>query len=321
MHTPDTQADAVAGTSVPPIPPPPAPSADPALGNKTNASNEDSKPFQAHGNIDLYKLSPLAAMKILCANVEFLVRITGDVPPTPPLSHPSTPNSRVLLAEKEDSLYQARNDERPRSRQGKICLGDEDGVPEKAKTPIGSPESRPSEALHIIGSNMEPLHVQHGAISRKFYSKKPPPISLEDYLSRLHHYCPMSTATYLATSLYIHRLAVVEKILLVTTRNAHRLLLGGLRVAMKALEDLSYPHVRFAKVGGVSEAELRRLEISFCFVMNFDLKVNHEMLHQHAMATGGNISLKKRAQVFQPKFPPPKDNSEVSQTLPYREIV
>ena len=152
---------------------------------------------------------------------------------------------------------------------------------------------------------MEPLNVQHGAIIRKFYSKRPPPIPLEEYLLRLHRYCPMSTAVYLATSLYIHRLAIIEKILPVTARNAHRLLLAGLRVAMKALEDLSYPHRRFAKVGGISETELGRLEVSFCFVTNFELKVTSKMLLEHALAVRDGLStLTEAPKGFQPKLPP-----------------
>ncbi len=88
----------------------------------------------------------------------------------------------------------------------------------------------------------------------------------------------MSTAVYLAASLYIHRLAVLERAIVVTKRNAHRLLLAGLRVAMKALEDLSYPRSKFAKVGGVSETELARLEISFCFLAGFELVVDEQTL-------------------------------------------
>ena len=173
----------------------------------------------------------------------------------------------------------------------------------KAKTPIGSPEAAPTEPLHTVGSNMEPLDIQHGAISRKFYSKKPPPIPLEEYLLRLHRYCPMSTAVYLATSLYIHRLAILDRVIAVTVRNVHRLLLAGLRVAMKALEDLSYPHRRFAKVGGVNEAELGRLEVSFCFLMKFELKVDQEMLFAHALAMRDNASFYRLPMALQPKLP------------------
>jgi hypothetical protein len=125
------------------------------------------------------------------------------------------------------------------------------------------------------------LNLQHGAITRKFYSKNEPPISVNQYLLRLHQFCPMSTAVYLATSLYIHRLAVEERAIPVTRRNAHRLVLAGLRVAMKALEDLSYPHTKIAKVGGVSEVELARLEISFCFLAGFELVVGEELLKKH----------------------------------------
>jgi len=128
---------------------------------------------------------------------------------------------------------------------------------------------------------MQPLNTQHSAITRKFYSKLPPPISVTDYLMRIHKFCPMSTAVYLATSLYMHRLAVLERAIVVTKRNAHRLLLAGLRVAMKALEDLSYPHGKIARVGGVSETELARLEISFCFLVGFELMVTEDMLRRH----------------------------------------
>jgi hypothetical protein len=118
----------------------------------------------------------------------------------------------------------------------------------------------------------------------------------------------MSTAVYLATSLYIHKLAVIERVLPVTPRNVHRLLLGGLRVAMKALEDLSYPHRRFAKVGGISEAELGRLEISFCFLTNFELKVTAEMLLKEAEGLrDGQSVVVESPRVFQPVLPPLRD--------------
>ncbi|KAG5953913.1 hypothetical protein E4U53_007825 [Claviceps sorghi] len=141
-----------------------------------------------------------------------------------------------------------------------------------------APEPQP---YIIVGEDSQPVNLQHGAITRKFYSKKEPPISINQYLTRLHQFCPMSTAVYLATSLYIHRLAVEERAIPVTRRNAHRLVLAGLRVAMKVLEDLSYPHAKIAKVGGVSEVELARLEISFCFLAGFDLIVGEELLRSH----------------------------------------
>ncbi|KAL1976463.1 hypothetical protein VTN31DRAFT_2745 [Thermomyces dupontii] len=121
------------------------------------------------------------------------------------------------------------------------------------------------------------------ALARRFSSKNTPSISLEDYLMRIHKYCPMSTSVYLATSLYITRMAVLERTIRVTQRNVHRFVLAGLRVAMKALEDLSYSHNRFSRVGGVSEKELTRLEIAFCFLADFELRVDAEKLSSQAV--------------------------------------
>jgi hypothetical protein len=72
---------------------------------------------------------------------------------------------------------------------------------------------------------------------------------------------------------------------------------------MKAHEDLRYPHSRFARVGGVSVHELGRLEISFCFLTNFEFKTSKDALLQHA------TSLKKMASLqgsvnFVPTMPP-----------------
>ncbi|KAJ5102905.1 hypothetical protein N7532_003434 [Penicillium argentinense] len=156
-------------------------------------------------------------------------------------------------------------------------------------TPVGS-ETGAEEELAVKGVG---LHCGNGEdhsertkeetfqmtmLSRKFLSKKVPPIALKDYLLRLHRYCPMSTAVFLAASAYITRMALAEKILRVVPKNMHRLVLAGLLVATKALEDLSYPHSRVAKVGGVSEHELSKLEISFCFLADFDLRVDAQML-------------------------------------------
>lgn len=320
MHTPESlnhgpspllTHSSDAHVSIPPLPPPPAPSTDPGLQQNTSPLSEDEtdiKDVWEKGEMDIFTQSAASAMKMLCKTVESLVRMTGDVPPTPPISLPTTPIPRILRFQGESQSNHPGTDGRPRSRQAMHVTASLDGVPEKAKTPIGSPESGASETLQIIGANMEPLHVQHGAISRKFFSKKPPPISLEDYLTRLHLYCPMSTAVYLATSLYIHRLAVVEKILPVTTRNVHRLVLAGLRVAMKALEDMSYPHSRFAKVGGVNEAELARLEISFCFVTNFELRVTKEMLRSHVVAITDGVFPHALPPTFQPHIPASRGN-------------
>ncbi|MCJ1277310.1 hypothetical protein MMC21_005122 [Puttea exsequens] len=291
--------------SGPQPPPPPSPSADQGLVPTGEPSEPDADGIPDSAQLDIFTLAPLAALKLLCGTIEMLVHLTGDVPPTPPISTPSTPNLGLIQGVQSNPDRKVK--EKRKSSGYSDGAANADEVPERAKTPIGSPEAHPTEPLRIIGGETKPLNIQQGALARKFYSKKPPPISLEEYLTRLHKYCPMSTGVYLATSLYIHRLAVIEKILPVTVRNVHRLVLAGLRVAMKALEDLSYPHRRFAKVGGVSESELGRLEVSFCFVTDFELKVDKEMLLEHAKSMIDGSALCRLPPIFQPQLPAAKD--------------
>ena len=292
--------------SQPELPAPPRPSADPGVVTSPTSPSEDRGTLPEGDDIDIFLLTPVVALKMLCASVEALVLLTGDIPSTPPLDHTLTSSARTEL---EGKLV---IEPQPGQSHQEVIEGNEDadGVPARAKTPIGSPEAGPTEPFPIIGSNMESLDVQHSAITRKFYSKRPPPIPLEEYLMRLHRYCPMSTAVYLATSLYLYRLAVVEKVILITGRNAHRLLLGGLRIAMKALEDRSYPHKRFAKVGGVSESELGRLEVSFCFLTNFDLKVDEKMLLEQAISLRDATVLARLPAGFQPRLPPSRGQAK-----------
>ncbi|KAI9872680.1 MAG: hypothetical protein M1830_001307 [Pleopsidium flavum] len=298
-------------------PAPPRPSRDTGIKPSTLSPLCDDGVIPDDEEIDIFTLTPVAALKLLCSSVESLVRMTGDVPPTPPVSYPTAPNLKTIQAEKEEVVRKLVNWQgRPQTPPSRSASDEIDGVPFK-KTPIGSPEAGAYEPFHIIGANSEPINIQHSAIVRKFYSKKPPPIALEEYLLRLHRYCPMSTAVYLATSFYIHKLAVIEDIIPVTGRNVHRLVLAGLRVAMKALEDLSYPHRRFAKVGGVSEPELGRLEVSFCFLTNFELKVDKEMLWRQATAMRDGESLYEVPETHDPSFPPMRDGTKT----PTRYIV
>ncbi|KAI9864096.1 MAG: hypothetical protein M1813_003413 [Trichoglossum hirsutum] len=292
------------------MPPAPHPSADlqsatqeTLISSSTGDNSED----------DIFRMPPVTALKLLSNSVEILARLTGDVPPTPPLSQPNTPNMRAIQAEKEGMARSQGGEFQDKSPHTNVS-GELDVVASR-KPSIGSPESFGEVPFQVIGAGAEPVKVQHDTITRKFYSKQAPPIPLEEYLLRIHRYCPLSTAVYLAASLYIYRLAVVEGILHVTRLNSHRLLLAALRVAMKASEDMSYAHKRFAKVGGVSEAELGRLEISFCFLTNFELKIDREMLQKQATILR-EVAVLQSMPGFRPKPPPPPPSRDTRTKVP-----
>jgi len=313
----DGNIDQTATGSDPPPPPPQPPAPDPSKDRGIVPSITSPAPDEdGLEERDIWVMTPLAALKMLCRSIDTLVRLTGDIPPTPPMrSRQQSPN-RVAGSEGYAQFHSKENLIPQRSRSGDHEI---DGVP-FTKTPIGSPEAHISEPLRDIGANAEPTYIQHAAIARKFYSKKPPPITTKEYLLRMHKYCPMSTAVYLATSLYINRMAMAERVIPVTPRNVHRLLLAGLRVAMKALEDLRWPHERFSRVGGVSEIELGRLEIAFCFLMNFELRVDAEMLQAEvdSLARAATSAIQDSPIIFEAKVPSKGEKRKASSTLPTR---
>jgi hypothetical protein len=203
----------------------------------------------------VFDISPEAAVHLLCLNIEKLGAQYADKP------------------------------------TGTDELNSHSSTPLESETPVGEGHLEvQSFGLHVNDPKDTPNParateeaVQLAILAKKFLSKKVPAFPLKEYLLRLHKYCPMSTAVYLAASVYISKMTLDENLLRVLPRNVHRLVLAGIWVASKALEDLKYSHSRVAKVGGVSEQELSKLEISFCFLANFELRVDAQMLLNEAL--------------------------------------
>lgn len=248
----------------PQLPSPPNPAADkgivPLASSDIDGGWTDS--------VVLSDIPPITALKMFSGRLAELARTTGDIS--------SFPLSRIDTERNIPISIEPRRENGPDKTVEFTQVTIDEGVES------GDLSTVYDGSVDGIGTGAETQEAQQGALARKFFSKTEPGVSLEEYLLRLHRFCPMSTAIYLATSHYVYKLAVVEKIVPVTPRSVHRLVLAGLRVAMKALEDLSYPHHRFAKVGGVNEDELRKLEIGFCFLTDFDLVVDTDTLLQEA---------------------------------------
>lgn len=225
---------ATAGASAPGTspPPPPNPNADTRAGSTDSETGDEKKSDEPvicpSEDWDINSISALAALHMLIEALTALSTITGDIPPTPPVTRPSTP---------------------------------------KAEQPQLLPSTPPTDHLH-----------QHLTLSRRFFSKTPPPFTLAAYLLRFHSYCPHSPAVYLAASTYIHRLCVLDLLVPATARTIHRLALASISVASKVLEDHKWPHARFAAVGGVSARQLMGLEVTVCFLLGFELGVGVERL-------------------------------------------
>ena len=241
-------------------PPPPTPSADTAAASiQPTYDDKSDEPLTLRDERwDISSVSALAALRMFSEALESLADAMGDVPPTPPVSRPTTPNER-----EQDALRRMSS-------------------PEAAGYPtitIGSPEAHPHEPITVaIGEDAEDIARQHAAIARRFFSKAAPTFSVSDYLIRLHQYCPHSPGVYLAAAAYCHRLCVSDLMVPATSRTIHRLSLAAVRVSAKALEDNKWPQDRIAKIGGVRKEALMALEVALCFLLDFDLWVDEKVL-------------------------------------------
>ena len=260
----------------------------------TLSTQLDTIPRPSDEHWDLFSVSALAAVKMLAEATQTLSDFMGDIPPTPPASRPTTPR-RLAPTTPPAQTHQC-----PMSPISPVSPTPLNG---SSITPVSmpSPEAHrdePTVPLVEVGADAQEIALQQIAISRRFYLKSVPPFSLTDYLLRIHQYCPHSPGVYLAAATYVHRLCVSEVLVPATSKTVHRVTLAAIRIASKVLEDNKWSQDRISKVGGVSRKELQRLEISLCYLLNFELFINEEeirkrmfMLQQAARQT---MSVKRR---------------------------
>ena len=107
-----------------------------------------------------------------------------------------------------------------------------------------------------------------------------PSIKIKDYLEQLYKYGRMNGSTIILMLIYIDRLCNINKIKL-TYRIIHKLILSSLIVAIKFNEDEIYSLKIYAKIGGVTKAELEFLEICFISCINFNLFIKEELFNKY----------------------------------------
>ncbi|KAJ7756915.1 cyclin-domain-containing protein, partial [Mycena olivaceomarginata] len=113
-----------------------------------------------------------------------------------------------------------------------------------------------------------------------------PTISLEAYLMRILKYCPTSTEVFVSLLVYFDRMSRLSKAtightLVIDSYNIHRLLIAGVTVASKFTSDIVYTNTRWAKVGGLSQAELNELELLFMCLNDFRFLIPRDEMKHH----------------------------------------
>ena len=109
-----------------------------------------------------------------------------------------------------------------------------------------------------------------------FYSMNIPIITIKAYLEQLYKYTKINTSTIILMLIYIDRICNINKCK-INYYNIHKLILGSLVIASKYNEDVYYTHKYYAKIGGVTQAEIFILEYNFISIINFRLYVTEKL--------------------------------------------
>ncbi|CAA7403598.1 unnamed protein product [Spirodela intermedia] len=116
-------------------------------------------------------------------------------------------------------------------------------------------------------------------------------MSIQSFLERIFRYTGAAPSVYVVAYVYIDRLCQRSPGLRVSRRNAHRLLVAGIMVASKFVEDRNYGNSYFARVGGLPLSELNRLEVNLLFLMGFRLHVSLSVFESYCRHLEREVSL------------------------------
>ncbi|KAI5077726.1 hypothetical protein GOP47_0007550 [Adiantum capillus-veneris] len=106
-----------------------------------------------------------------------------------------------------------------------------------------------------------------------FQGVRAPGISVSKYLERIHKYTNSSLSCFVVAYIYLDRLIHQQPDQPITSMNVHRLLITSLMIAAKVVDDVHFNNAFYAKVGGISNAELNKLELNFLFCLDFRVQV------------------------------------------------
>nr|KAJ3413094.1 hypothetical protein HK105_002172 [Polyrhizophydium stewartii] len=95
----------------------------------------------------------------------------------------------------------------------------------------------------------------------RFHSRSPPSITIRDYIVRIMRYANLEKAALLVLLIFIDRVCARHESFTISSLTAHRFIIAAVAVASKSLSDLYCTNGYYAKVGGISLAEMNILEL------------------------------------------------------------
>jgi hypothetical protein len=107
-----------------------------------------------------------------------------------------------------------------------------------------------------------------------FHALQVPPISVADYVCRIGTYTYCSPECYITAMVYLDRFLSANSRVPLTSLNVHRLLITAVLLAIKARDDAYYSNAYYASIGGISNVELNKLELTFLELIDYRLFVH-----------------------------------------------
>lgn len=146
--------------------------------------------------------------------------------------------------------------------------------------------ARNDRLLHGLDQQVDELccgSVRLGKSLKAFHGVRAPSISIPKYLERIYKYTSCSPSCFVVGYVYIDRLIHRHPDSLLVSLNVHRLIATSVMVASKMLDDEHYNNAFFARVGGVSNSELNRLEIELLFQLDFEVTVSSRVFESYCL--------------------------------------
>ncbi|OAY48086.1 cyclin-U4-1 [Manihot esculenta] len=130
-----------------------------------------------------------------------------------------------------------------------------------------------SSLLQRVAESNDHTHQLHPQRISVFHGLTRPNISIQSYLERIFKYANCSPSCFVVAYVYLDRFAHKQPSFPINSFNVHRLLITSVLVSAKFLDDIYYNNAYYAKVGGISTAEMNLLEVDFLFGLGFQLNV------------------------------------------------
>eukprot|EP00928_Gymnodinium_smaydae_P020158 TRINITY_DN17792_c0_g1_i1.p1 TRINITY_DN17792_c0_g1~~TRINITY_DN17792_c0_g1_i1.p1 ORF type:complete len:199 (+),score=39.15 TRINITY_DN17792_c0_g1_i1:192-788(+) len=137
-----------------------------------------------------------------------------------------------------------------------------------------------AQALGIVLTHLAKAGVVPTKVT-SFHCVRPPPLSIEEYLARIHKYFQCSNEAFVLSLIYIDRIVKLHPEFTICELNIHRLLMTAVMLGAKFFDDVYYSNAYYAKVGGIRTKEANALEFQFLKLIDWSLHVTTQEYEQY----------------------------------------